>query len=230
MASRQEEKQRRREERLAQEAAAARAVARRNVVQKTATAVLAAAVVAASIYAITTTGGGTVDAAPAADGSVPAIAVPAQRVTDVKRAAAAAGCQLRSFKSFGQEHTTDKVTYETNPPTSGPHNPVPAADGAYAPDSPPGIGNAVHALEHGRVEIQWRPGLPVRRIGQLQSLFEEQAANHVLLFANQTGMPFAVAASAWRHYLGCRTFSPKVFDAIRTFRAAYTDKAPELVP
>ena len=39
-------------------------------------------------------------------------------------------------------------------------------------------------------------------------------------------MPFAVAATAWDHQLGCPTMNPKVFDAIRAFRTEYIDKGP----
>jgi hypothetical protein len=30
--------------------------------------------------------------------------------------------------------------------------------------------------------------------------------------------------------LGCDTMNPQVYDAIRAFRARYTDKGPELIP
>jgi hypothetical protein len=43
-------------------------------------------------------------------------------------------------------------------------------------------------------------------------------------------MPFAVAATAWDHQLGCPTMNDKVFDAIRAFRTDYIDKGPEIVP
>jgi len=43
-------------------------------------------------------------------------------------------------------------------------------------------------------------------------------------------MPFAVAATAWTHILGCKTMNPRVFDAIRAFRERFVDKGPELIP
>ena len=52
----------------------------------------------------------------------------------------------------------------------------------------------------------------------------------MLLYENTTDMPFAVAATAWTHPLGCPEMNDKVFDAIRTFRAQYIDKGPEKVP
>ena len=43
-------------------------------------------------------------------------------------------------------------------------------------------------------------------------------------------MPYAVAATAWTHLLGCPKMNDKVFDAIRAFRLAYVDKGPEFIP
>jgi len=89
----------------------------------------------------------------------------------------------------------------------------------------------VHALEHGRIEIQYAPGTPVNTIGQLQSLADEFAVKdndpRILLFQNETNMPYQVAAVAWTHILGCGTYTAKSLDAIRDFRAAYDLKAPE---
>ena len=59
---------------------------------------------------------------------------------------------------------------------------------------------------------------------------ENEDGYHMLLFENSTKMPFAVAATAWDHQLGCKTMNPKVFDALRAFREAYIDKGPEVVP
>ena len=53
---------------------------------------------------------------------------------------------------------------------------------------------------------------------------------HMVLFQNNTNMPYAVGATAWTRLLGCKTFNPKIFDAIRAFRTEYVDKAPEQVP
>jgi hypothetical protein len=40
-------------------------------------------------------------------------------------------------------------------------------------------------------------------------------------------MPYAVAATAWGHVLGCPTFNPRIFDAMRDFRLTYTNQGPE---
>jgi hypothetical protein len=52
----------------------------------------------------------------------------------------------------------------------------------------------------------------------------------MLLFENTTDMPFAVAATAWGHMVGCPTMNDKVFDVLRAFREKWIDKGPEVVP
>jgi hypothetical protein len=42
-------------------------------------------------------------------------------------------------------------------------------------------------------------------------------------------MPYDIAATAWDHLIGCRTFSQKAFPALRDFRVAYSFQAPEKV-
>ena len=56
--------------------------------------------------------------------------------------------------------------------------------------------------------------------GQLKTLVNEDP-RHVILTANQTGMPFAVAATARNRYLGCQRLDAAAFDALRNFRTAY---------
>jgi hypothetical protein len=149
------------------------------------------------------------------------------KVKAAQQAATAAGCSLRTFPNEGRAHTTEPVTYKTNPPTSGPHNPVPARDGEY--DGAPPKENYVHTLEHGRIELQYRPrAAPAARAG-LNAVFDEDQG-HMLLFPNNTGMPYEVAATAWTHLLGCRRYNARVPAALRAFRDAYRDKAPERVP
>jgi hypothetical protein len=156
-----------------------------------------------------------------------AIPPPPQKITDLERAAKAAGCKLGNPPIEGRTHVTEKVDYKTNPPTSGNHNPLPAKDEVY--DKSPGIENLVHTLEHGRIIYQYAPGAPKRRINQLKGLVEEDPV-HAVLTPNNTKMPFAVAATAWGHSAGCRRFNDKVFDVLRAFKLRYQDKAPEFVP
>jgi hypothetical protein len=235
MSSRQEEKQRRREEREAQERAAQASAARSRRLQMVGGGVLVAAAIAVVIVLVAGGSGG--DAGPSNE-KTSGVAIPAPGPNasgdNLPQAAKAAGCITKTFPSEGRNHVTTTVTYKTNPPTSGNHNPTPAEDGIYDPGNTPKKENFVHTLEHGRIEIQYRPGTPKKTIDQLVTLFNEKvngaAGYHTLLFQNNTNMPYAVAATAWTQLLGCKTMNAKVFDAIRAFRARYTDKGPEFIP
>lgn len=146
---------------------------------------------------------------------------------DVTRLAAAAGAELLHPEPSGDGvHTDDPVKYASNPPTSGPHAFDWAADGTYAGVEPPRTEQLVHAQEHGRIVIQYRPGLPQEQIDQLERLFAERPAK-VILVENRTGMPCDVAVAAWAHVLRCRRLTPQAMAAIRAFRDAYVDQGPE---
>ena len=154
-------------------------------------------------------------------------ALPTVRLTDLTAAAEAAGCTVTRQPSEGREHVEGEVDYRANPPTSGPHHPVAAEEGVYA-EAPP-TEALVHSLEHGRVVVQFDPDLPLAVRADLRALYNEDPY-HVLLTPNDTDMPFAVAATAWRHTLACPKAGERVFDAIRAFRDRYRDRGPERVP
>ena len=234
MASRAEEKERRRQERLAQEEAERKSHARTRRLQLAGGALLGVAAIVAVVIAVAAGGGGSSNGGAQAAGSQSSnVKLPARKTADLAAAAKAAGCVVKSFPLEGREHTTSKVTYHTNPPTSGNHNPDPSPDGYY-PSGPLPKERNVHALEHGRIEIQWKPGTPKRVVDTLVALFNEplkgKSGYHELLFENNTGMPFQVAAASWQHYLGCPKWNENVIDAIRAYREQYVDKGPEFIP
>lgn len=237
MASRQEEKERRRQERLAREEAARKSSARRKRLQYVFGGLLGVAIVA-GVVAVAALGLGGKDSGskgkPADPSSAAAnVKLPAQKTGDLKAAAKAAGCTLASPPIEGSTHETKDFKpsdYKTNPPTSGNHNPDWYEDGIYNPGDTPRLGMLVHPLEHGRIEVQYKPGTPKSTVDQLEALLGESDGYHMLMFQNTTGMPSAVAATAWGHSLTCPAMNDQVFDAIRTFRTTYIDKGPEAVP
>jgi hypothetical protein len=87
----------------------------------------------------------------------------------------------------------------------------------------------VHALEHGRIIIQFAPDAAEETQAGLLALFEE-SPRHVIWVPNETDMPYEVAATAWDHLIGCGEMNDRVYDAIRAFRNEYRDKGPEDVP
>lgn len=232
MASRQEEKQRRREERLARERAEAAAAARRKRLQLALGAVLGLAVIAGVVVlalGVFSKGGG--EGEPGTP--VASMQLPQQQTSNVDDAAKAAGCVLQHPAIEGRGHQDKKFTaadYKTNPPTSGAHFPQWYDDGVYNPGDVPNLGMLVHTLEHGRIDVQYKPGTPDATVKGLEALLAEQDDGyHMLLFQNTTDMKYAVAATAWGHLLGCPAMNDKVYDALRTFRERYIDKGPETV-
>ena len=236
MSSRQEEKERRRHERQEREEAAAAKAATRRRLQLVAGGVLAVAAVVAVVVAITAGGGSGSNSA--AKEQLGTAAIPAKTISDFDQAVKAAGCVFTTYTSEGRTHlpsdTATNNNYKTNPPTSGAHRPTPAQDGVYAPGNPPAKENAVHALEHGRIEIEYAPSISKQQRAQLNTLFNERVKGvegyHELLFENNTNMPYQVAAVAWTQLLGCKTMNAQTFDAIRAFRDRFVDKGPELIP
>ena len=235
MASRQEEKERRRRERLEREQAEQAAASRRKRIQFAFGGLLAVLIVAGVVVLVVVGlggGGGGKAGQPVAVKS--SAKIPAQQTASLKTAAAAAHCTVVNAPIEGNTHETKNFhesDYKTNPPTSGNHNPVWYPDGEYLPGDTPRLGMIVHPLEHGRIELQYKPGTPKTQVNQLEALYnQENGGYHMLLFQNTTNMPFAVAAAAWGHYVGCPKMNDKVFDALRTFHDQYIDKGPEVVP
>src|SRR3954462_12954050 len=218
MASRQEEKERRRRERLEAEQAAARSASRKRTLQIAGGAALALIVIGV-IAIVALAGGGGNDKVD---------------TSNLAKDATAAGCTVKSYPSEGRNHTTGKVKYKTNPPTSGDHNPTPAQDGLYAPGNEPAPENFVHSLEHGRIEFEYKPGTSKADVAKLRNLAEEKLNGtpgyHVLMFQNNTKMPSQFALAAWTKSLTCNTLDAKSIAVMRQFRKAYTDKGPELIP
>ena len=221
MAHRAEEKERRRQERIAKEEAARKAAARKRTLQIGGGAVLGLAVIA--VIAIVALAGGSDDKGDST-----------ANVTKLTAAAKAAGCTFTQYKSEGRSHTAGKVTYKTNPPTSGNHNPTPAQDGIYRAGNTPPKENFVHSLEHGRIEFQYKKGASAADVAKLRALAEEPLNDtpgyHMLMFENNTNMPTEFAAAAWTKSITCGQLTPQAIGAMREFRKTYTDKGPEFIP
>jgi hypothetical protein len=233
VAHRQEEKQRRRQERLERERAEQAKAARRKRLQLALGASGAIAAVLVVVLLLSGTLGGDDAAGEGAPPDAANVELPEQKIGDLRAAAKAAGCTLRNPEIEGRTHETKQFKasdYKTNPPTSGNHAPTYYQDGVYEPGTTPELGMLVHTLEHGRIDVQYKPGTPAETVRELEALLAEQNNGyHMLLFENTTGMEAQVAATAWGHSLTCDKMNPQVFDAIRTFRAEYIDQGPEQV-
>jgi hypothetical protein len=240
MASRQEEKERRRREREEAEAKANASSARTKRLQIIGGVIVGLVVVAVVVVLLVSGGGGDDSKGMnAATGNASAngateVKLPARKIENLEEAATAAGCTLKTYPIEGSTHVTTTVTYKTNPPTSGDHNPTPAEDGIYDPGNEPTKENYVHSLEHGRIQLQYAKGSPQKTIDTLVALYNEPVNGspgyHAQVFENNTNMPAKVAAVAWGQLLTCDDLNDAAIDAIRAFRERYTDKGPEFIP
>jgi hypothetical protein len=198
--------------------------------------VVIAAVVALVVVAFGGNGGGasgdTEQALPSGG------SVPEQQEFDLTAAVRDAGCELRSRRATDRTHTRSldqTVNYPTNPPTSGRHYLEPVPDGAYA--EAPQDEELVHNLEHGRVIIWFKPGLPEEQRADLKALFDED--DYQMVLVPRADMPYDVAATAWNRdpepngtgrLLLCDRMTPQIFDALRTFRDEHRSNGPEPIP
>lgn len=243
MASRKEEKERLRQARLQAESADARSQRKRLILGYAVAGVISLFVLAGLVLVITGGdgdgggGGGGGDNVNLMFGVVPegvevddregsAPGEPANLTLD--EAAEQAGCEVRrDLEDEGNAHlgpNDDPPDYETNPPTSGDHLPDPLADGAFA-SKPPEL-NSVHALEHGRIMIQYSPELAEDAQLELKGLFDDDRAG-MILFPNGD-MPWEVAATAWTQKLGCESYEGEAtIEALRAFTAEFRGRGPE---
>jgi hypothetical protein len=237
MSHRREQKEALRRERELREQQARAAEQRKKMVGYGAAGVLA--IVAVAVLILLATGGDDAGSGPGNAGSVfpDGGSFPKQTIFDVAPAAKAAGCKLSSAKGSGG-HTTslsDRVKYNTNPPSSGKHYQVPAQDGIYG--QAPQDEQLVHNEEHGRVIIWVKPSLPKDQRADIRALVEDDSYQMVLV--PRRNMPYAVAATAWNadpapggtgRLLTCTQVNDKTFDALAAFRDENRSQGPEPIP
>jgi hypothetical protein len=240
MASRKEQKEALRREREEREAQARTEHRRKQMMgYGIAGAIVLAVVVVIGVFVVGSGGSDGESSASGGDVYPSGGSVPAQKVTDLKVAAADAGCVLKSDPNDSSKHTQSldtRVKYRTNPPTSGSHYIQPPSDGAYT--TPLQDEQFVHSQEHGRIVIWFKPTLPAKDRADLKALFDED--NYQMVLTPRAKMPYQVAATAWNAAPGregtgklllCDKYkAPQVFDAIRSFRDENRGNGPEPVP
>jgi Protein of unknown function (DUF3105) len=247
MASRKEEKERLRAERLAAERAAQSGGRARLMAGYVVAGVLALAVIAGLVAVVSSGGGGGSGACGNAHiqntGSFSGLTPDCRKGTpppplqfaDLRISAQKAACEVRlNLPNEGNTHVSNStpVQYRTTPPTSGNHNPVPISDGAYTTPMSANpqtngmnIRDEVHSMEHGRIEIHYKPSLPESQQLALKGVFD-QDPDGMLLYPDPN-MPYDVAVTAWTEMAVCPHYNPLVLDVIRNFRDTYRGNGPE---
>ncbi len=125
----------------------------------------------------------------------------------------------------GNNHVEGDVNYTVDPPAGGNHNPTAAAAGIYTADNTPPDGQLVHALEHGYVDIWYRPDIVAASLDDLKTLAGRYDRDVLLMPRASLKVP--VAVTAWHHRLLC---SQPDLQALELFVTTYRNKGPERIP
>jgi hypothetical protein len=147
---------------------------------------------------------------------------------------------LKNNSSHADVATVDqKVKWNSNPPTSGPHYGQWAVWNFY--DSPVPLTMSTHNLEHGGIVIHYGPGVPQSEVSKLREFYNEDP--NAMLVAPLPGAGDKIYASAWyydenkgrndsNYYGEGEQISGTKVDkaALKTFRDEFRYKGRERIP
>jgi hypothetical protein len=144
-----------------------------------------------------------------------------------------AGCTYKVAKGQVGTHINNinaKPKWNTFPPSSGPHYPIPAVWNFYTDPVP--LMQAVHNLEHGGIEIEWGNKVPKSEIDKIERFWNE-SPNAMLAFPLPK-LGTKIALVAWTQKAGAKAAQGRVaectqFDesAFKAFRDAFRGHGPE---
>lgn len=127
--------------------------------------------------------------------------------------------QGRNHIAVGAEHPP----YNSNPPTSGQHWPQPAPWGIYDEEQPDE--QLVHNLEHGGVNVFYKPDLPKDQLARLEDFVRSYRVKVIL--APRSANDSLVALTSWNHILKLNEFDE---EKIKSFIKTNRNRGPEFVP
>lgn len=119
------------------------------------------------------------------------------------------------------EHSPDLESYNTFPPTSGEHHPLPVIWNVY--DAPVEQFRLVHNLEHGGVAVQYGDAVSAEDVEAIVAWY--MGSPDAVVVAPLPELGGDIALTAWMSLLTCSSgFDEAAFTA---FRDAYLFKGPE---
>ena len=117
-----------------------------------------------------------------------------------------------------------QITYNSNPPTGGPHYSDPAHAGIY--EAAPLDGNLVHSLEHGAVILWYNPKLLSKdQIEQVKQVFNQLGGKSIMVPRESMDSP--IALTSWGRILKINTIDTKQINA---FFDTNNNRGPEQAP
>jgi hypothetical protein len=129
----------------------------------------------------------------------------------------------------GREHVADisNFSYNSNPPTSGPHYPDWTRRGIFNEDA--NDGNLIHSLEHGYVIVsynceQFGEGANCADLQAFLSQFFEANQSLRLIVVPRSTLDVPVALTAWNRILKLNAWDE---EQAASFAKAFNNKGPE---
>jgi hypothetical protein len=156
--------------------------------------------------------------------------------TDAAAALKSAGCTLKDYPGVSRQHIRDPAarpkSWNSFPPTSGPHFVTPAVYGFY--NEPVELARVLHGLEHGGVYVLYGSKAPADTVDQLRAIYDRDPRG--LVFAPLPELGKTIALGAWTskhpgsaevgtgHLAKCTAVDRKAFEA---FIDTYRGRGPE---
>lgn len=141
---------------------------------------------------------------------------------------------VQEFKIVGRDHVnvgTTVTTYNSNPPTSGPHWPESDKNGIYDNQLPDE--ELVHNLEHGYIWISYRPGGEATGSAGISEGDKKKLAEIVtgdswkMILEPREKDDSKIVLAAWGRLLKMDSLDE---GKIKEFISVYRDKGPEKTP
>jgi len=143
-------------------------------------------------------------------------------------------CVRQDFPMQGRNHVTELdegFEYSSNPPTSGPHFPVPAIWNVY--EQPVPEIRLVHNLEHGGVIVQYGDEVPPGTVQQIVDWYAEDP-NGLIVAPLPEDAPARLAnritLTSWTHLATCTAFDEDSYSDFRDDYRGPEGDAPEKFP
>jgi hypothetical protein len=138
----------------------------------------------------------------------------------------AAALPVKTFADLGRQHVESgtPVTYNSNPPTSGPHYSRWAPWGIYT-EAPPDEW-MVHNLEHGGIVASYQPEmLSAADLEKLRAQVKQLShINPRIVLVPRPTLEVPLAIAAWGHLLELDRYDPAT---VELFYNAYIARGPE---
>lgn len=151
---------------------------------------------------------------------------------EVRASLEAAGCTLQVAEALPGEHSVEpdgtSETWNTDPPTTGPHYGIAAIFGIY--DEPLQQARVVHNLEHGGIFIQYGDDVPEETVNALRDFYDRHKNGTIMAPLARLGDQFALGAwvaegEGGNGYLAkCTAYDE---EAVEAFFDAFQFRGPE---